>query len=585
MPEAATYPKLYDDFYDPAACMIRLPFESPGYHSRVPSGTLVHPTNPSLCYALDLLYRGDQASDERAVAIMRKVIPLQDQDPLSRTYGIWPWLYEEPLQEMAPPDWNWADFCGFRLAQILLEAGERLPEDLRGAAREALFHAAGCIYRRNVGTHYTNICVMGGIVTTLAGEILGEERMLGYGRRRLRQVVEHHRGEGSFNEYNSPTYTRVVLWDCEQALSCIRDEAARDAVEYLFRAAWEIVAAHFHPATGQWAGPHSRDYTAFLTKEMAHYIAFKTGVNIRGNPAAPLTTKVSPLVGWALETKEMAGAPTREFYSAVHFNPEGPRCPTELADRFRSLPEPEYELRERYLQRATESASIWGTTWMHEEACLGSVNHDFFMDQRRAVLGYWNGGAGQPVALRLRFLHDGREFSSAYVCNAQSGAQVLSAVHLLLGQGDFHPTLDVPANDTFSAEDFRLRYELRGEEIGALENGEEFSLFSGGWEAVITPGEGLFDGVPVKWQVTREDDLVAVDAVCYEGPRRDFRFRELRPVFLAAGLQLRQRGGESDSVPLKIERPADTGTAVTRWGQLSLSVPDHATPLDLANLR
>jgi hypothetical protein len=34
-------------------------------------------------------------------------------------YGIWPWLAEESLAEMAPPDWNWADFCGMRLALVL----------------------------------------------------------------------------------------------------------------------------------------------------------------------------------------------------------------------------------------------------------------------------------------------------------------------------------------------------------------------------------------------------------------------------------------------------------------------------------
>lgn len=574
-----TYPNLYDDYYDPEVCLVRVAFQSPGYHSRVPSGTWAHPTNPSLCYALDLFYRGNAEADERACAIMRQVISLQDQNPLSRTYGIWPWLYEEPLDQMAPPDWNWADFCGFRLAQILRKADPRLPEDLRTQAREALYHAAGCIYRRNVGTHYTNICVMGGIVTTLAGEILGEQRLLDYGRLRLQEVVRHHQVEGSFNEYNSPTYTRVVLWDCEQALACIQDHDARLAVEYLFRSAWNILASHFHPATGQWAGPHSRDYTSFLTREMCHYISFKTGVEVRGNPMAPTTTNVSPLVGWAVETKRLPNAPVREFFSAVHFDPEGPRCPSELVDRFRALPEKDYEFRERYIQRPVESASIWGTTWMHEEICLGSVNQDFFMDQRRALLGYWNGGDGSPVALRLRFLHDGREFSSAFVCNHQSGPRILSAVHLLLGRGDFHPQLDVPKDNTFSAEDFRLRYELRGEQVDAAPHGKLFSLVSGGWAAVVTPGAGSFNGRPVEWQVSRGDGWVAIDAVCYSGPRRDFKFDELPVVELAAGLHLRRHGADDAGSPLELAHDPEAGKVSARWGDLQAVVPDRATTL------
>ncbi|MFA4944815.1 MAG: hypothetical protein WC789_08965 [Lentisphaeria bacterium] len=52
-----TPPHLYDAFYDPEACLVRVPFHGPGYHSRVPDGTLVHPTNLSLCYALELVCR------------------------------------------------------------------------------------------------------------------------------------------------------------------------------------------------------------------------------------------------------------------------------------------------------------------------------------------------------------------------------------------------------------------------------------------------------------------------------------------------------------------------------------------------
>ena len=570
--------KLYDDYFDAEAGLVRVPFESPGYHSRVPSGTPVHPTNPSLCYALDLVCREDAASDERACAIIRKVLPLQDTNPISKTYGIWPWLYEEPISAMAPPDWNWADFCGFRLAEILLKAGDRLPTDLRDEMRAALFHAAGAIYRRNVGTHYTNICVMGGIVTTLAGEILDEPRLLDYGRRRLAQVVADHREAGGFNEYNSPTYTRVVLWDCDQALRCIRDAGALESVGYLFREMWKTVADHFHPATGQWAGPHSRDYTSFMTQEVSRYIAFKTGVDIHGDPGALVTTKVSPLTGWIMESRKDATAPTREFYSQTYFDPDGPVCPKEFIERFRDLPKPEYEIRERFVRREPEALSTCGVTWMHEEICLGSVNRDFFMDQRRAVLAFWNSDAKRPVSLRLRFMHDGREFSSACVANAQSGPRILSAVHLLLGQGDFHPTLDVPLNNLFSAEDFRLRYELRGEGIDAREENGTFVLSAGDWSAVVSPASGAFADAPVTWKISRGDGWVAVDAVCYEGARKKFPFAELPPVMLAAGLVLQRKGEPVKCEPPSMETDRQKSTFLFQEGDLKVTVPDHATP-------
>ena len=70
------------------------------------------------------------AMGARAVAIVDQLLSLQDVDPFSRTYGIWSWYLEEPLSEMAPPDWNWADFCGARLAMILTYHADSLPAEL-----------------------------------------------------------------------------------------------------------------------------------------------------------------------------------------------------------------------------------------------------------------------------------------------------------------------------------------------------------------------------------------------------------------------------------------------------------------------
>ena len=106
-----------DARYDPAEKMIRRPFSSPGYHTTLKGG-YVHPPRDSLNYAVALLDSGEPDRLKRAQDILRKVISLQDQDPKSRTYGIWSWFMEEPLEKMSPPDWNWADFCGTQLLQV-----------------------------------------------------------------------------------------------------------------------------------------------------------------------------------------------------------------------------------------------------------------------------------------------------------------------------------------------------------------------------------------------------------------------------------------------------------------------------------
>lgn len=96
-------------------------FHSPGYHSRIPSGTWVHSTRTNIYYALALLELGDEAYRDRAAAVIRNILALQVTDPYDPAFGIWPWNCEEPVPMMAPPDWNWADFIGAALCHMLKE--------------------------------------------------------------------------------------------------------------------------------------------------------------------------------------------------------------------------------------------------------------------------------------------------------------------------------------------------------------------------------------------------------------------------------------------------------------------------------
>jgi hypothetical protein len=193
-----------DARYDPAEKMIRRPFSSPGYHTTLKGG-YVHPPRDSLNYAVALLDSGEPARLKRAQDILRKVISLQDQDPKSRTYGIWSWFAEEPLEKMSPPDWNWADFCGTQLLQVAHDHMHRLPDELQRQVKDSIIHAAYSIKRRNVGPGYTNIAVMGTYVTLTSGELFGVDELVEYGRKRLKRFYDYTFEQGSFREYNSPT--------------------------------------------------------------------------------------------------------------------------------------------------------------------------------------------------------------------------------------------------------------------------------------------------------------------------------------------------------------------------------------------
>ncbi len=67
---------------------------------------------------MDLLDCGDSLMEKRAFDVLRKLFSLQDVRPNSTTHGLWSYFLEEPLDKMASPDLNWADFIGTQLLQI-----------------------------------------------------------------------------------------------------------------------------------------------------------------------------------------------------------------------------------------------------------------------------------------------------------------------------------------------------------------------------------------------------------------------------------------------------------------------------------
>lgn len=544
-----------DTRYSDQRRMLGLVWNGPGYHTRIPNGTWAHPTRESLDYALGLLISGEPWRIERAAAIVRAVLALQDTHPYNPTYGIWPWLQEEPLPEMAPPDWNWADFCGARLAQMLIEHAPVLPAELVTAIRTSLGHAAWSIFRRNVQPGYTNIAIMGAAVTLAAGEVLQEARLVEYGRARLRAFVAYTGLHGGFNEYNSPTYTIVALHECERILQLVHDPAARDDAEQLRRIAWGMIAESFHPATQQWAGPHSRTYADWIDAATAAYLSEQTGVIITPHPNAP-----SHKIG----------------VTHIRHLP----CPPELVSRFRVLPEDSQTLHRRFILRGSDTDSTNGTTWLSQDACLGSVNHDNLWTQRRPLIAYWQ-SAGSVAALRLRFLHDGQDFASAYVRNAQHTNRVLSVINMLTDMGDFHHHLDRPADGVFYAENFKVRYELAGQHATGQALGDGlFELCDGAYRAVIQVLPGQFGPYTVVWRIVEEPGMAALEGICYDGIRASFQIEQLGRVVLAAGLELLPVGEAAAPTSIQLEPDRDERLNIT-WlvqPQLSASAPPLAEP-------
>jgi hypothetical protein len=520
-----------DAQYDAAERMIRRPFSSPGYHTTLTGGT-VHPTRDSLEYALALLDSGEAERLGRAEDILRRVIALQDQDPASRTYGIWSWFLEEPLERMSPPDWNWADFCGVQLLGVALRHRQRIAPELAAAVKASILHAASSIQRRNVGPGYTNIALMGSYVTIAAGELFEDEELRAYGTARLRRFHEHTRANGSFEEYNSPTYTVVALEEIARMRADVKDPPTRRLLEDLHRFAWRHIARRFHPPTGQWAGPHSRSYRTLL------------------------------------------GGGTRAFLEARR------GCPDDLAGLFDALAAPRTEI-ETFRRAFPPAPAIVGTTCLHPAYALGSVNCGDLWNQRRPLIAY-GGTVEKPCALRVRCLHDGYDYASASIFSVQEGGDVLSAVVFALDRGDTHISLDRIKDGTMQASDLRVRLELEG----AAPDGALPASFSLDGPTTVRLGEATatlwvplacLDGAATATETGKEGDRAWLDVVLYHGDRRAIDFRRLEQAAVLLALYLRGPG-EGAPLPAAVAVTVEGGIAkasLERPGAapLRLSVP------------
>ncbi len=549
-----------DRRYDPNEHMIRRPFSSPGYHTTLKGG-YVHPTRDSLKYAVALLDAGTQERLSRAEAVLRKVISLQDQDPDSRTYGIWSWFYEEPLEKMSPPDWNWADFCGTQLLQVARDHMHRLPAELQRSVRESIIHAARSIKRRNVGPGYTNIALMGTCVTLSAGELFDQAELLEYGRSRLRRFWEYTRQKGSFSEYNSPTYTVVAIEEITRMHQHITDPPSRPLLEKINRFAWFHLARHFHPPTGQWAGPHSRCYSTMLRSSTRAFIQRATAGRVEFMPE-------------------------EDAWQSLEAHRVRPACPEDYFHYFTKLPEPRLEI-ETFKKGGAGRHDTVGTTYLHPAFTLGSANVSDLWNQRRPVLAYWNADNDDVVAARIRCLHDDYDYSSASIFTVQDKNDLLGAVVFATDRGDTHISLD-RIDGTIKAKDLRLRLEFEGavknltiaparasvRNLAAKEgsgaglhsaadsNGDAqtaqaaWCITSGAVRCGFDVPYAVFDDNRIRFETGRNDHKAWIDIILYSGREKEIDFRTIQKAAVVFTLAMNIDPSNSDSRLITIQDSA-----------------------------
>ncbi|QGQ94178.1 hypothetical protein EHS13_04280 [Paenibacillus psychroresistens] len=503
--------------YNPDNHLLRRPFTSPGYHTAIKAADFVHPTREALDYALALLDSGDVSFKIRAFDIIRTMVSLQDQDPASATFGIWSWFWEEPLAQMAPPDWNWADFCGKKLLIMLIKFGHEMPEDLRRQTEQAIRNSCEAIIKRNVGPQYTNIAIMGAFVTLVAGEWLKDANFLTYGLNRLEKFFNYTKQYGAFLEYNSPTYSIVSIVELS-GIDCYTSiPKALKMTEELLDMTWAMVAEHFHPVLKQWSGPHSRSYDTFLTAAKLSFLQMACDNAV-------------PFIAMA------------DFEYELEWYGKGIRCPERYWKLFqepgvRELIQPQPPSGDNHHRIAY--------TFMNPDLSIGSFSSGIMWNQSRNLIGYVKSGKTGSVYVQLRVLKDGYDYCSAAYHGQQQETNVLFGIQFLTDGGDTHPNLDL-ANGRITTSDLRIRVEIRSSDDSfvraqSTENSAQVDL-DGLMLSISNLYGEMDDKGPFRWEITNEAGLIGLDYVLYCGERQEIDFHRMAQASFLFSLVLSATG-------------------------------------------
>lgn len=219
-------------------------------------------------------------------------------------------------------------------------------------------------------------------------------------------------------------------------------------------------------------------------------------------------------------------------------------CPGELEARFAALLEPR-TVEEVFIRRT----NTIGTTYLHPQFALGTINHGDLWNQRRALLLHF-GSAQSPGYLQLRFLKDGYDFASAWLTSAQRAGTAVGIVTLVTDGGDTHISLDRVKNARIRAHDLRLRFEIGGPAAGDC----QISLTDESKRALIAAGElrisldllaASFARTAGRVEIARDQDHQWIDVILASGSDHDYDLHAIPQAAVGFALSVGERATSS----------------------------------------
>ena len=192
------------------------------------------------------------------------------------------------------------------------------------------------------------------------------------------------------------------------------------------------------------------------------------------------------------------------------------------------------------------------TTFMNKNFSIGSFARYDLWNQRRPLMAYW-GSYEKLSYLKLRCLHDGKDFCGAIIKTHQVKNNIISGVSFVKDHGDFHFILDPLEEGKIKANNITLRFEIGGNiknlEILEAIKPNVFNVIDENIKINILPMYCSFGDYPVKIQVDRNEENIWIDFILYEGEERCIDFNQLNNCAFVFGLNIDDGSDDIDEIP------------------------------------
>jgi len=349
-----------------------------------------HGTRASAQYAVGLMLRNGPGDLVRVRRIIEGLARVQVDAPQSSDHGTWPGRAEDlpllPGRRAQPSlDPNWREFIGSAEVLLLEEFGPLLDSATVTLLEQCIRRAAEGDHERGARPQYSNIALMSAHLLGYAGRRFDVADWRAHGGKLAGTIYRNFKENGSFDEYNSPTYGGVDLYGLglwrTHPVTPVMAVMAKEMEEGF----WRDLAAFYHPGMRNLCGPFDRAYGMDMRQYVALagvWIAFCVPEQLAPLPAAGSN---------AAKDGERFAIPS---YALVYRAPSA-EIVTQL-EQFQG---------ERLLQRPIGGGRRVATAWLSHDLMIGGGETPPLKgadEQSHPATAYWTGPDGGICWMRLR---------------------------------------------------------------------------------------------------------------------------------------------------------------------------------------